>query len=48
MLTSLELSAPTRGALCRIKAEHGISFTAAISRGVAMLEAFLKKTGRGL
>jgi hypothetical protein len=36
--TSLELSAPARGALRRIKSRHGVNFTAAIERGVVMLE----------
>ncbi|MDD5139407.1 MAG: hypothetical protein PHY43_03985 [Verrucomicrobiales bacterium] len=36
--TSLELSAPARCALRRIKANHGIFFTAAIERGVVALE----------
>ena len=42
-LTSLELPAPARGALRRIKQVHGINHTAAISRGVIELEAKLNK-----
>ena len=37
-LTSLELSAPARGALRRFKHLHGISFTYAVERGLALLE----------
>lgn len=38
-LTSLELSAPARGALRRLKAALGMSFTHAVERGVMLLEA---------
>lgn len=38
-LTSLELSAPARGALRRLKNRHGMSFTHAIQRGLSLLEA---------
>ena len=37
-LTSLELSAPARGALRRLKARHGMSFTHAVQRGLSLLE----------
>ena len=42
-LTSLELPAPARGALRRIKQIHGMNHTAAITRGVLELEAKLNK-----
>ena len=38
-LTSLELSAPARGALRRLKAALGMTFTHAVERGVLLLEA---------
>ena len=41
-LTSLELSAPARGALRRIKKNHGMNFTAAVERGVTLLESNLE------
>lgn len=41
-LTSLELSAPARGALRRIKTKHGMNFTAAVERGVILLETKLE------
>ncbi len=41
-LTSLELSAPARGTLCRIKRKHGINKTNAIERGLVMLETKLE------
>jgi hypothetical protein len=37
-LTSLELSAPARGALRRIKKSTGMSFTFAVERGLQLLE----------
>ena len=37
-LTSLELSAPARGALRRLKTRHGMSFTHAVQRGLLLLE----------
>ena len=37
-LTSLELSAPARGALRRLKTRHGMSFTHSVERGVLALE----------
>lgn len=40
-LTSLELSAPARGALRRLKARQGMSFTHAVERGVLLLESQL-------
>lgn len=40
-LTSLELSAPARGALRRLKSRHGMSFTRAVERGVMLLESQL-------
>jgi hypothetical protein len=41
-LTSLELPRPARRALKRMKRRHGITQTAAISRGVALLEKTLE------
>ena len=38
-LTNLALSAPARGALRRLKAALGMSFTRAVERGVMLLEA---------
>ena len=47
--TSLELSAPVRGALRRLKKQHGYTIRFAIERGVALLEQSLTTTqGRGL
>lgn len=40
-LTSLELSAPARGALRRIKRAAKISYTGAIERGLVLLEKSL-------
>ena len=37
-LTSLELSAPARGALRRLKRDLGMSFTHAVERGLVLLE----------
>ena len=37
-LTSLELSAPARGALRRLKRTLGMSFTYAVERGLVLLE----------
>lgn len=40
-LTSLELSAPARGALRRLKRQHGMSFTHAVERGLKLIEKVL-------
>ena len=40
-LTSLELSAPARGALRRIKRSTGMTFTYAVERGLTLLEKSL-------
>ena len=37
-LTALELSAPARGALRRLKSRFGMSFTHAVERGLALLD----------
>lgn len=37
-LTALELSAPARGALRRLKRDLGMSFTHAVERGLVLLE----------
>lgn len=37
-LTSLELSAPARGALRRLKRERGMSFTYAVETALSLLE----------
>ncbi len=47
-LTSLELSAPARGALRRIKSRHGVNHTHAIVAGIFLYEEQLQKAGRGL
>ncbi len=41
-LTSLELSAPARGTLRRIKKNHSIPFTRSIERGLSLLEKSLE------
>ena len=47
--TSLELSAPVRGALRRLKKQHGYTIRFAIERGVTLLEQSLTTNqGRGL
>ncbi len=43
--TSLELSAPVRGALRRLKSKHGYTKRFAIERGVLMLETSLSYQG---
>ena len=45
-LTTMELSDPVRGALRRIKKLHGITQTAAVERGVTLLETNLKGAAR--
>lgn len=40
-LTSLELPSATRSALRRLKKNHGINHTAAVARGVSLLEKTL-------
>lgn len=40
-LTSLELSAPARGTLRRLKRDLGMSFTHCVERGLLMLESDL-------
>ena len=40
-VTSLELPRMTRSALRRLKKQHGINHTAAVARGVALLEKSL-------
>lgn len=47
--TNLELSAPARGALRRLKTRHGVTKTFAVERGLVMLEQYLNAPqGRGL
>ena len=47
--TSLELSAPARGALRRIKTKFGLTSKAAIHRGIELLETHLNAPqGRGI
>lgn len=41
-LTSLELSAPARGALRRLKRAHGMSYTHTVERGISLVEKCLE------
>ena len=46
--TNLRLDVTAKDCLSRLKANHGMSFQFAISRGVLMLEQSLMSQGRGL